>query len=158
MPLSSTPKPWRYLGYRDSNACRLVVMPGRRPLAPRLELWNHSPGGYGWGYAGSGPAQTSLAILAHFLRRSDSEDGGQANDAVAVQLHQLFKRRLIAALPAAWEMSARVVEEFIEMQLRVAFQVPADWVLWRASIVERCLLKDLDGQTVIRPQKRGKRD
>jgi hypothetical protein len=36
------------------------VVPG-----PSLELRNHSPTGFSWGYGGSGPAQTALAILLH---------------------------------------------------------------------------------------------
>lgn len=31
--------------------------------APSLKLYNHSPSGFNWGYNGSGPAQTALAIL-----------------------------------------------------------------------------------------------
>jgi hypothetical protein len=30
------------------------------------KLYNHSPDGFAWGYAGSGPAQLALAILLHF--------------------------------------------------------------------------------------------
>ena len=154
MPLSSTPKPWRYLGLMEGGRIEIVVMPGRKPLALRLDLWNHSPSGFAWGYAGSGPAQTALAILAHFLRSSDPDECGQVNDAVAVQLHQLFKRRLIAALPASWDLSSRVVEEFIQMHIRHTHQIPIDWVLWRASILERGLLKELAGKAVIRPKGR----
>jgi hypothetical protein len=35
-----------------------------RPLPMRLDLWNHSPTGFEFGYGGSGPAQLALAILA----------------------------------------------------------------------------------------------
>ncbi len=40
----------------------------KRYLLPKmLELRNHSPTGFNWGYAGSGPCQLALAILAdHF--------------------------------------------------------------------------------------------
>ena len=35
---------------------------GRRgsSIHPRLDLWNHSPTGFEWGYPGSGPAQSAL--------------------------------------------------------------------------------------------------
>ena len=36
------------------------------PLSPRLDVRNHSPGGFNWGYGGSGPAQLALAILSDF--------------------------------------------------------------------------------------------
>lgn len=35
-----------------------------RPLPLRLDLWNHSPTGFEFGYGGSGPAQLALAILS----------------------------------------------------------------------------------------------
>lgn len=37
-------------------------------LDPRLDLVNHSSTGFEYGYAGSGPAQLALAIMAHYLR------------------------------------------------------------------------------------------
>lgn len=42
------------------------------PLAPArsLAVRNHSPDGFSWGYAGSGPAQLALAIL---LRATDDQ-------------------------------------------------------------------------------------
>jgi hypothetical protein len=42
------------------QAGRLV---SRKPLQERLDLWNHSPTGLEWGYAGSGPAQLALALI-----------------------------------------------------------------------------------------------
>src|SRR5258705_4599985 len=35
-------------------------------LKKSLKVRSHSPSGYNWGYSGSGPAQTSLAILLEF--------------------------------------------------------------------------------------------
>jgi hypothetical protein len=68
-----------------------------RPLPPRLDLWNHSPTGFEYGYGGSGPAQLSLALLADAL----------GDDAKAVQLHQAFKWEVTARLPARqnWTLS-----------------------------------------------------
>ena len=57
-------------------------------LNPRLDLWDHSPSGYEWGYGGSGPAQLALAVLADVL----------ADDDLARQLHQLLKRDIVAHL------------------------------------------------------------
>lgn len=57
------------------------------PLKPRLDLRNHSPTGFGWGYAGSGPSQLALALLA---------DAG--NDRLALELYQRFKGEVIARL------------------------------------------------------------
>ena len=43
-----------------------VVEPTKfvRELDLRLDLRNHSPTGFSWGYGGSGPAQLALAICA----------------------------------------------------------------------------------------------
>lgn len=58
-------------------------------VKPSLEVWNHSPDGFNWGYAGSGPAQLALAILLHY---------GVPRDR-AVRLHQRFKFDWIMTLP-----------------------------------------------------------
>lgn len=57
-------------------------------LDPRLDLANHSPDGFSWGYAGSGPAQLALAILSDW-RGTD----------YAIKHYQTLKRRLIATHP-----------------------------------------------------------
>jgi hypothetical protein len=58
-------------------------------LGPSLRLRKHSPTGFCWGYAGSGPAQLSLALLL--------AAGVPADD--ALQLYQLFKARHVAGWP-----------------------------------------------------------
>ncbi|MCA9071157.1 MAG: hypothetical protein KDA84_19650 [Planctomycetaceae bacterium] len=75
-----------------------------RLLNPRLDLWNHSPTGFEWGYGGSGPAQLALAILADFLNDEEA----------AVSLHQKFKFQVIAGLPKRnWELSAHQIAAFV---------------------------------------------
>lgn len=60
-----------------------------RMLDPRysLELVNHSPDGFNWGYGGSGPAQLALAVLLEFL-----------DDDSALGLYQNFKWAWVAQL------------------------------------------------------------
>ncbi len=53
-----------------------------------LRLRNHSPDGFQYGYAGSGPAQLSLAILLEIM----PQDEAMAN-------YQEFKHQVIAKLP-----------------------------------------------------------
>jgi len=85
-------------------------------LDPRLDLCNHSPTGFAWGYSGSGPAQTSLAILADwFGKQTDAEvdrilgvlriehlespptlEHRSWREYLAICLHQSFKARVIA--------------------------------------------------------------
>ena len=43
------------------------------PLDPRYDLQNHSPTGFAWGYAGSGPSQLALAILADHCHAGNNE-------------------------------------------------------------------------------------
>lgn len=55
-------------------------------LRRRLDLASHSPDGFMWGYLGSGPAQLALALCADLLE----------NDALALQVHQHVKDRLVS--------------------------------------------------------------
>ena len=57
------------------------------PIPLRLDLWNHSPTGFEFGYGGSGPAQLALAILADCC-----------GDNVAVTFHEAFKWAVISRI------------------------------------------------------------
>lgn len=72
-----------------------------RPLPLRLDLRNASPTGFAWGYAGSGPAQLALALLAD----------ATGNDALALRLHQRFKFAQVATWKQSvgWHMSQAAV-------------------------------------------------
>lgn len=83
-----------------------------RHLPLRVDLRNHSPAGFEWGYAGSGPAQLALAILAEHLR--DQPEGDQH----AVELHQDFKFAFVAAFPSAgWRITAEAIDEWLANQV-----------------------------------------
>jgi len=58
----------------------------RLPLAPSLKLRNHSPTGFSWGYAGSGPAQLALALLLDATSVPET----------AERWYQTFKSNLVA--------------------------------------------------------------
>jgi hypothetical protein len=72
----------------------------RRQLPLCLDVVNHSPTGFAWGYAGSGPAQLALAILHDAIGRDR-----------AIELHQRFKLLCIAKLDqhAGWRMPVAMV-------------------------------------------------
>jgi hypothetical protein len=81
-----------YEGTRTNDGCEVTVRENDgppRPLALRLDIRAHSPTGFSWGYAGSGPAQLALALLADAL--GDEE---QAQDS-----YQDFKFKLVGRLP-----------------------------------------------------------
>lgn len=87
-----------YRGFKDGS----VTVDGKS-LDPRLDLWNHSPTGFNWGYGGSGPAQLALAILADHL----------GDDRQAIRFHQRFKWNVISYLPFGqpWTLTSTQVDE-----------------------------------------------
>lgn len=77
-----------YEGFPDGTV--LVHFNGSSvPLKPRLDLANHSPDGFTWGYRGSGPSQLALAILA---------DAFPDDEPFALEFYQFFKEAVIARL------------------------------------------------------------
>lgn len=74
-------------------------------LRLRLDLANHSPTGFAWGYGGSGPAQLSLAILADCL----------GDDVRALRLYQRFKFAVIGGLEQRkpWELSEPTIRRMV---------------------------------------------
>jgi hypothetical protein len=71
----------------------------------RLDLFKHSPTGFEWSYDGSGPAQLALAILADYFGDKD---------ALAVDLHQDFKRDVVAKFPKeGWQLTAAEIENWL---------------------------------------------
>src|SRR5205814_8952988 len=93
----------RYEG-RRTRAGAIVTVDGEL-LDLRLDLRNHSPTGFQWGYGGSGSAQLALAVCAHAL-------GG---DERAEKFYQQFKWAFIAPLPRDedWEITADRVREIV---------------------------------------------
>jgi hypothetical protein len=122
---------------------------GTRALPWQLGLYNHSPAGPAWGYAGSGPAQSSLMVLAdHFGRKTSTK--ARAGE-MALFFHQPFKSHVVAALPLAWMLHPRVVDEFLLMHAAEQSSRPVDWALWRALMLERQWLQPIVGQATLRP-------
>jgi hypothetical protein len=83
----------RYIGERTPDGCQVVVVDPSNPdrsylLPPRHDLRNHSPDGFEFGYAGSGPSQLALALLADAL----------GDDERAERLYQDFKFKVITRL------------------------------------------------------------
>jgi hypothetical protein len=75
------------------------------PVASK-KIWNHSPDGFNWGYAGSGPAQLALGLL---LEVTDERE--------AILLHQSFKFECISSLPQGdFVMKAKTIYDWIVKQ------------------------------------------
>ena len=93
------------------------------PLSPRFDLCNHSPDGLSWGYGGSGPAQTALAILAHYFAVADrgadiadEELRETLADARAIALHQAFKWHFVAPAKGDLVITTRAIGEWLQVQ------------------------------------------
>ena len=66
------------------------------PLDPRNDVYDHSPDGFEWGYGGSGPAQSALAILCDLLGDPDE----------ALKWYQDFKTAFVCkCLHEGWELT-----------------------------------------------------
>ena len=92
-----------YEGIRKGYA--VIVTVDDRPLNPRLDLYNHSPTGFEWGYAGSGPAQLALAILADHL----------GDDREALDFYQRFKWAIIVGLPRRrWMLTSLIIDQVLQ--------------------------------------------
>ncbi len=75
------------------------------PLQPSLDLFNHSPDGFEWGYGGSGPAQLALAILFDF-----TED-----ESFSIEFHQKFKHDFVMNFRHEyWTLDGEVIQIWID--------------------------------------------
>jgi Family of unknown function (DUF6166) len=92
-----------------SGQSLVTVCDGQKsePLPLRLDLANHSPTGFSWGYGGSGPAQLALALLADVL----------GDDDLAVGLHQDFKFKVVACWPEGerWWITADQIMAVVKL-------------------------------------------
>jgi Family of unknown function (DUF6166) len=102
-----------YIGtpHRESVAGHpgVTVCDGQKSelLPLRLDLFNHSPTGFSWGYGGSGPAQLALALLADALGDGDR----------AIRLHQDFKFKVVACWPEGerWWITAEQIAAVVKV-------------------------------------------
>ena len=97
-----------YRGRREPNGCVVEVQHGSLlyPLDPRNDLVNHSPTGFEWGYAGSGPAQLSFALLLNYLGEKQLE---------RVQMtYQRFKFAVIVGLEPSWELHQNQIQQILD--------------------------------------------
>ena len=83
-----------------------------RPLPFYLDVCNHSPTGFAWGYCGSGPAQLALAILVDAT--GDKE--------LALRHYQDFKFQFVSGWGDSWRLTAEQVRSFISRNDQPAHQ------------------------------------
>lgn len=111
--LEETPVP-RFAGWRAPDGaafvCVTVTRNGqltRLPLPPRRDLRDHSPGGFDWGYLGSGPSQLALAMAAFCLE----------DDAAALAVYQWLKAEIVAEIErdGVWHLEIEEVRKFCQL-------------------------------------------
>ena len=87
-----------YAGGRSLEGA--VVTVDGAPLDPRFDIAVFCRTGFEWTYAGAGPRQLALALLADHLG-----DPGRAR-----ALTEPFMRAVVAELDNAWQMTAAEIE------------------------------------------------
>jgi hypothetical protein len=122
-----------------------LSIPGRGAwsrLSPlkSLRLRNHSPDGFEWGYEGSGPAQTALALLLDFTR----------DRTLALLLYQDFKSLVVARLAREWILTGAEISEAV-LRIRAARRNHKSSLLWLVSLppepARLARRKDLAGES-----------
>ena len=82
----------------------------RSPLSLHLELRNHSPTGFAWGYGGSGPAQLALALLVD----------ATSDQTLALRHYQDFKFHFVATWADSWSTTAGEIRAFLSARENLA--------------------------------------
>jgi len=97
-----------YIGtYHQQGNTVVVQESGReRRLSPKVNIRNHSPSGFSWGYGGSGPAQLALAIMCDLY--GDRIEDHPVN-------YQTFKFAFVANLPESkpWRATEAEVRQAV---------------------------------------------
>jgi hypothetical protein len=103
-----------YVGYRQKGQAIVEKLPCQERLTPdrSLELMNHSPSGFEWGYGGSGPAQLALAVLLDYT----------GDEAFALDHYQEFKTEVVSQLNCArsdgrWRLTASEIDAVLHETL-----------------------------------------
>ena len=97
-----------YYGKRHMGNARLFKITDSDEVVDvplRLDLVNHSFDPE-WGYAGSGPAQTALALLADVTH----------DDPWALAHYQDFKHSIVAQLQWEWALSEAAIQTWVFLE------------------------------------------
>ena len=106
-----------YRGLQEWGGNTYVYVKGDgpdRPLPLRLEVREHSPTGFNWGYGGSGPAQLALALLADATN----------NNYLTLEYYQRFKDDVIAGWPYGgnWKIRQNTILIWLRANIEKARQ------------------------------------
>jgi hypothetical protein len=88
-----------YEGERTLRGIKVTV--DGAPLPPRMDLRCFNKTGFEWTYAGPGPQQLALALLADHM----------SDDAAALARSEGFMRHVVAYLDNAWCLTSADIDE-----------------------------------------------
>jgi hypothetical protein len=92
-----------YQGQRDADGHAIVTVRQQGRVRPLRHFVLHSPTGFDWGYAGSGPADLARSLLAHHLKRGV---------APPPRVYQAFKFAVVTSLPRdGWTLTTDDIEQ-----------------------------------------------
>ena len=113
---SMAAQPVVYVGFRTAGGPRVHVVRDGHPFILR-HVERHSPTGFEWGYAGSGPADLALSILADYLGNEEAAEG----------LKVVFKEEVVSRLPStAWMLTEDALAAFFHRHpVRLPVNIPA---------------------------------
>lgn len=92
-----------FSGLREDGLAHVFHNDQPFSMARSLRWRKHSPTGFEWGYAGSGPAQLALAILLEIT-----------SEQAALLLYQDFKRDVITGLADEWMLTEPEIQEWLD--------------------------------------------
>jgi Family of unknown function (DUF6166) len=112
---------WRALGWSQTEAERYtrsdcttteVVVVDPAGVRPLKHFQKHSPGGFEWGYGGSGCAELARCMLLDHYQLQPPDDPWLA-DGLQVS-YQAFKRDVVARLPrdTPWSVTSSEIERW----------------------------------------------
>jgi len=100
-----------YIGTRVGHPTIHVVRGDKLRQLDHIEY--HSPDGFEWGYAGSGPADTALSILADYFE--EDAEAALKPGSKAFLLHQYFKDYFLVRVPKdAFNIREEQIREWVE--------------------------------------------
>lgn len=112
MKLYSGERIAKMIGSQSTLVCEVKVIAQisrlhtrKYSLNPRLDIVNHSPDGFNWGYGGSGPAQLAFAILFDYLEEKEK----------AIDFYQQFKWDFVAKIEGhLWTITSTQIDSFLK--------------------------------------------
>lgn len=101
-----------------------VQVDGVLSLDPRLDLANHSPTGFEWGYGGSGPTQLSVGLFVYWLQKrlGVHEAEKVLREELINPWPHLLVKPLVVRLPREWfsfhidTLESSMRERFLDIQ------------------------------------------